>query len=105
MCTEAGEYVNERIGAEKVNSASEQVANPWLRDTKKLGHLSLLETLGRDELLDLDQKISPNYQMRRLLTAKAKIPEHIAGRWSHFYFHDGSNLPFPSWLAEEPPNG
>jgi hypothetical protein len=51
-----------------------------LGNTQQLGSLSLVETPGRDELLDLDQEVSPDEKMLGLPASESEIAENVAGR-------------------------
>jgi len=53
-------HVDERIGAEKVDTTPQQVANARLSYPQGLGCLGLLQAPGRDDFLEVDEEIGPN---------------------------------------------
>jgi hypothetical protein len=54
---QAGQHVEERIGAEQIDSSAQEIADPRLSHVEDLSDLRLLETSGGDDLLELDEQI------------------------------------------------
>lgn len=55
--SQQGQHIDERICAEEINPAAEEVADARLSDPKDLGRLCLLEASGLDQLLELDHEV------------------------------------------------
>jgi hypothetical protein len=78
-----GEHIDERIGAEKIDSSPQQVADARLTYVKQLGRLGLLESTGGDRLLESDHQVAANQQVLGLLGCKAKVTKNVAARSLH----------------------
>ena len=54
--SEPSQHVDKRVRTEQVDPPTEEIADAWLGYTEYLGCVSLFETAGSDELLNLDHQ-------------------------------------------------
>lgn len=55
--SKAGEHIDQHVGAEQVDSTTQEIAHPRLGDPQNLGRLSLLQISGGDDPLELDHEV------------------------------------------------
>lgn len=77
-----GEHPHQGIDAKKIDSAANEIADPWLRDAEQFGSFSLGELPLPDELTHLAHEGGTKPKVLSLSFAKAKIGENIPTRWS-----------------------
>src|SRR5258708_7375550 len=77
---EAGQHVNERIGAEQIDSSSQEIADPRLRHVEDLRDLCLLEATRGDHFLELDEQVCTDGKMLRLLARESDVAKDVTSR-------------------------
>jgi len=70
--TKPSQHVDERIGAEEINTPAEEIADARLGHAECLGGSLLLEAASHDELLYLDHEFRPD--QRRNPTSRNTFP-------------------------------
>ena len=70
LCAEAGQYVDQRISTEQVDTPPKEIADARLSHAEDLGCRFLLETARCNELLHLNHEIRPDQEMLGLVVAK-----------------------------------
>ena len=61
------EHGDQRVNAESVDLASDEVADSGLRDTKEVRGLRLGQTAGLNQPAQPNHQVGPNFEVRRLL--------------------------------------
>jgi len=69
---EVSEHIDQHVGAEKINPATEQVAHTRLRDSENLGRFCLFQTTGADDVLDMNHEVGANLEVFGLLGEKPR---------------------------------
>ena len=89
---EVSEHVDQHVGAEKINPATEQVAHTRLRDSENLGRFRLFQTTGADDVLDMNHQVGANLEVFGLLGGKTQVTEDVAAGSGYLDFHGGLTL-------------
>lgn len=84
---QAGQHVDQGIGAEQVNPAAEQIADPRLGDAQDLGRLCLSQAAGPDDLLDMKHQGGADAEVLGPLRGEAQVPENVPCRGRDLHFH------------------
>jgi hypothetical protein len=81
LYSEPTEHVDQRLDAEEMQPAPQEIANAGLTHLQQLCELRLLEPSRCRDLLDLDQKVSSDHEVLGLMRREAEIAKHVpAGR-------------------------
>ncbi len=54
---EVSEHIDQRVGAEKINPTTEQIAHTRLRDSENLSRFCLFQTPRTDYVLDMNHQV------------------------------------------------
>jgi hypothetical protein len=82
-----GEHIDQRIDAEQVDLATNEIADPGLRNSKEVCGRTLRQFARLDKTPDFHHQLRAKAQTLSFLRSETNIPEHIPGRLLYLHSH------------------
>jgi len=89
VSAEAGQHINQRVRAEQVDTASQQVAHTGLGYPQHLGRLRLAQAAATHDFLHMEHQDSADLEVLGLLPGEPEVAEDVAAGGSGLHLHKG----------------